>query len=69
MAGILCLAPLLSAGLGKSVVPLFRVLGFDPGMFGSILAIDMGGYQMAMDLAEDPRIGRFSGIIVSAIFG
>jgi ethanolamine transporter len=69
MAGILCLAPLLSAGLGKIVVPLFRVLGFDPGMFGSILAIDMGGYQMAMDLAEDPLIGRFSGIIVSAIFG
>ena len=38
-------------------------------MFGSILAIDMGGYQMAMDLAADPEIGRFSGIIVSAIFG
>ena len=69
MAGIICLAPLLSAGLGKIVVPLFRALGFDPGMFGSILAIDMGGYQMAMDLAEDPQIGRFSGIIVSAIFG
>lgn len=69
MAGILCLAPLLSAGLGKIVVPLFRVFGFDPGMFGSILAIDMGGYQMAMDLAENPQIGRFAGIIVSAIFG
>ena len=69
MAGIICLAPLLSAGLGKIVVPLFRALGFDPGIFGSILAIDMGGYQMAMDLAEDPQIGRFAGIIVSAIFG
>jgi ethanolamine transporter len=60
---------LLSAGLGKIVVPLFRLFGFDPGMFGSILAIDMGGYQMAMDLAADPQIGRFAGIIVSAIFG
>lgn len=69
MAGILCLAPLLSAGLGKLVVPLFRGFGFDPGVFGSILAIDMGGYQMAMDLAEDPQIGRFAGIIVSAVFG
>jgi len=69
MAGILCLAPLLSALLGTVVVPLFRILRFDPGMFGSILAIDMGGYQMSMALAADPMIGRFSGIIVSAIFG
>lgn len=69
MAGIICLAPLLSAGLGKVVVPLFRIFGFDPGMFGSVLAIDMGGYQMAMDLAENPQIGRFAGIVVSAIFG
>jgi ethanolamine transporter len=38
-------------------------------MFGSILAIDMGGYQMAMDLAVNPQIGRFAGIIVSALFG
>ena len=69
MAGILCLSPLLSGILGSLVVPVFSRLGFDPGMFGSILAIDMGGYQMAMDLAADPEIGRFSGIIVSAIFG
>lgn len=69
MAGIICLAPLLSQLLGKIVVPLFAALKLDPGMFGSILAIDMGGYQMAMDLASDPEIGRFAGIIVSAIFG
>lgn len=69
MAGILCLSPLLSEGLGTLVVPLFRGLGFDPGMFGSILAIDMGGYQMAMDLCADRDLGRFAGIIVSAIFG
>ena len=69
MAGILCLANVLSMGLGKVVVPLFTALGFDPGIFGSILAIDMGGYQMAMDLCADPLLGRFSGIVLSAIFG
>lgn len=69
MAGIICLAPLLSEALGSVIVPLFTALKLDPGMFGSILAIDMGGYQMAMDLALDPAIGRFSGIIVSAMFG
>lgn len=69
MAGILCLANLLSEGLGLVVVPVFSALGLDPGIFGSILAIDMGGYQMAMDLCNDPAVGRFSGIILSAIFG
>lgn len=69
MAGILCLAPILSQWIGYVIVPVFTALKLDPGMFGSILAIDMGGYQMAMDLAADPRIGQFSGIIVSAIFG
>ena len=69
MAGIICLAPVLSALLGSVVVPLFTLLGLDPGMFGSILAIDMGGYQMAMDLCTDPAVGRYAGIVVSAIFG
>ena len=69
MAGIICLAPLLSGVLGYVIVPVFDALKLDPGMFGSILAIDMGGYQMAMDLCRDGEMGRFSGIIVSAIFG
>lgn len=69
MAGIICLAPVLSHWLGRIIVPLFGSLGFDPGMFGSILAIDMGGYQMAMDLCADPAMGRYAGILVSAIFG
>ena len=69
MAGIICLAPVLSHWLGRFIVPAFGLLGLDPGMFGSILAIDMGGYQMAMDLCADPRIGRYAGIVVSSIFG
>lgn len=69
MAGIICLAPVLSHLLAKIIVPAYDAFGLDPGMFGSILAIDMGGYQMAMDLCRDPEIGRYAGIIVSAIFG
>ena len=69
MAGIICLAPLLSQTLESVVTPVFRLLGIDPAVFGSVLAIDMGGYQMAMDLAADPRMGQFCGIVVSAIFG
>lgn len=69
MAGIVCLTPLLSELLGKWIAPVYRYLRLDPAMFAGILAIDMGGYPMAMGLADDPAIGRFAGIIVGAIFG
>lgn len=69
MVGILCLSPVLSGLLGKLAGPVCGAVGIDPGMLGSILAIDMGGYSMATELAVDPQIGRFAGIIVSALFG
>ena len=69
MAGILCLAPALSDLLSRAVTPVYRAVNLDPGMFGGILAIDMGGYTMAERLAVDPSIGRYSGIVVSAILG
>ena len=69
MTGIICLAPLLSAWLGGAIRPVLSAIGIDPAMFGCVLAIDMGGYQLAMDLAQNPEIGRFSGIIASSMFG
>ncbi len=69
MAGIICLAPLLSTGLGSVIRPLCSAAGIDPSILGSILAIDMGGYVMAMELASDPQIGRFFGLVVASIFG
>mgnify|MGYP001090942625 FL=1 len=41
MAGMICLAPVLADMLGQVVVPVYRAMGVDPAMFGSILAIDM----------------------------
>ena len=69
MAGILCLAPLLSGLLGASVARLYRLIGLDPAMLAGILAIDMGGYPMAVSLAESEAVGRYAGIVVAAIFG
>ena len=69
MAGIICLAPLISSGLEYSVAPLCEAVGVDPALLGGILAIDMGGYQLSVDLARDPLIGSYTGIIVAAIFG
>lgn len=44
MAGLICLAPVLANLLGQIIVPLYQLIGADPAMFGSLLAIDMGGY-------------------------
>lgn len=69
MAGIICLAPPLASFLGPIISPVFRLIGADPSMFASILALDMGGYPLAMELADNPLIGAYSGIIVASILG
>ena len=69
MAGMICLAPVLADVLGRIIVPFYQAIGTDPAMFGSILAIDMGGYQLAKELATDARIGSYAGIVTAAVFG
>lgn len=69
MVGIICISPLLSQLLKPLIVPLYHLIGADPAMFASILAIDMGGYPLAMALAENPLVGEFSGLIVSTMLG
>ena len=68
MAGILCLSPLL-AGAASSLAPLCRALGADPGVLSCVLAIDMGGWQMAERLSDSPEAARFFGILVTATMG
>ena len=69
MAGILCLAPLLSQALEHTLAPVWRTLGLDPAMLGGILAIDMGGFQTAQALQADAAFGNFAGILVAATLG
>ncbi len=69
MTGMICLAPVLVDVLGQGVVPLYRLMGVDPAMFGGLLAIDMGGYQLAKGLAVDPAVGSYAGVVVAAMFG
>lgn len=69
MTGIICIAPLLGKGCAAAVSPLFRMLGIDPAMFGCILANNMGGYPLAAAMADDPRLGLYSGLILSSMLG
>lgn len=70
MVGVICLAPVLADILRPAVVPLYSFLGADPAMFaGTILANDMGGASLAMELAETTQAGQLGGLIVGAMLG
>lgn len=70
MWGIICFAPVLADLLRPVIEPVFRMVGADPGMFpGCILACDMGGGSLALELSEDPLIGYFGGTIVGSMLG
>ena len=70
MLGILTLAPVLARLLKPVLVPIYGFLGADPAMFaGSVLANDMGGAPLAMELAQTREAGQFGGLIVGAMLG
>jgi len=70
MLGIICLSPVLADILRPVVVPVFRLFGADPGMFpGSILACDMGGAALSLELAESREAGLFGGVIIGSMLG
>lgn len=68
--GLICIAPVVSDLLAPVVVPVFQFLGADPAMFsGTFLAPDSGGYSIAAELAEDPELAYFGGLIVASVMG
>lgn len=70
MVGIITLAPVLAAVLKPVVVPVFGFLGADPAMFaGTILACDMGGGALAMELTEDGRAAMLGGVLTGSMLG
>ena len=70
MLGIISLAPVLASLLRPVVVPVFRLCGADPGMFpGSVLASDMGGAALALEMAEDRQAGLFGGVVIGSMLG
>jgi len=70
MVGFVVLAPVLKNVLSPIVVPIYRALGADPAMFATtLLANDMGGYPLAMEMAQDPQAGLLAGNILGAMLG
>ncbi len=70
MAGVVAAAPVLSILLKPIISPIYTLVGADPSMFATtLLACDMGGYPLAMQLAADDTIGNFSGLILGSMMG
>ena len=70
MVGIVSLAPVLAAVLKPVVVPVYSFLGADPAMFaGTILACDMGGGALAMEMTEDTRAAMLGGVLNGSMLG
>ena len=70
MVGIVCLAPLLANLLKPVIVPVYGFLGADPAMFaGTILACDMGGGALAVEMTENPQAAMLGGVITGSMLG
>lgn len=70
MAGVVAAAPVLAIILKPVIVPLYQLVGADSSMFATtLLACDMGGYPLAMQLAGNESIGNFSGLILGTMMG
>lgn len=70
MVGVITLAPVLAAMLKPVVVPVFSWLGADAAMFaGSILACDMGGGALALEMTADPDAAMLGGVITGSMLG
>ena len=70
MIGIITLSPVLATLLKPVVLPVYRLLGADPAMFaGTILANDMGGGSLALELTEDRQAAMLGGVITGSMLG
>ncbi len=70
MVGVVSLAPVLAKLLRPVVVPVYEFLGADPSMFATtLLANDMGGYPLALELGQNPDAALLAGLILGAMMG
>lgn len=70
MIGIYSLAPVLAKYLFAAAIPICSALHLDPSILpATFLAIEMGGYQIAQEIALSHEMGIFSGIVIASSLG
>ncbi|WP_246218313.1 ethanolamine utilization protein EutH [Litoribacterium kuwaitense] len=70
MIGMISLAPVIASILRPIVTPVLTAVGVDPSIFATVfLAIDMGGYSLAEELALSRDAALFSGVLLGTMLG
>ena len=70
MIGMLVLAPAIGNVLRPALTFINETFHIDPSVIpASLLANDMGGADLAIQLAADEQMGMFNGLIVAAMMG
>ena len=63
------LRDVLAGFLAPALRPVFHLFGLDPSLVGILIANDMGGYALAMELCESEAAGLYSGLFVASMLG
>lgn len=70
MIGMIVLAPLIAHLLQPAVEWISSVIPFEPSVIpGMLLANDMGGAPVALELATNEKVGYFNGLIIASMMG
>ncbi|MFC0558804.1 ethanolamine utilization protein EutH [Halalkalibacter alkalisediminis] len=70
MVGIVSLAPVIAKLVTPFIAPIYGLVGADPAAFANtILALDMGGYALAVEMARSPDAEIFSWVFLGTMMG
>ena len=70
MIGMIVIAPMIAQLIEPALSWIHGTLGIDPSVItSSLFANDMGGGPMARNVAADPMLGRFNGMVVASMMG
>jgi ethanolamine transporter len=70
IVGIIAFVPEIAWVIQHTITPLWTMMGLDPSLaVTSIIAVDMGGYQLALAVAQDQTIGEWAGIVYGSMMG
>lgn len=70
MVGMISLAPVLAKVLNPVIVPIYKFFGADPSMFaGTLFANDMGGFHLAVQMAQSDDAAMLAGAILASMLG
>ncbi|AXF57468.1 ethanolamine utilization protein EutH [Salicibibacter kimchii] len=70
IVGIVAVAPILAEGVQWVSHPLHAWLGVDPAaLMNTFLALDLGGYALAVELGESEAAALFAWVFIGSIYG